>query len=73
MQVPSILQGEWAKGEECERIAASAHNHLVKAQFNELASQWRELARITAGQLRFQKAKAPPGGLLDSIGASAED
>ena len=35
-----------AKAEACERQAASAHDRRVKAQFEDLARQWRELAAI---------------------------
>jgi hypothetical protein len=37
-----------AKAEECERGGAAARDHLVKAQFDELACQWRELAAVAA-------------------------
>jgi hypothetical protein len=35
-----------AKADECERHAVAAHDRVVRAQYRDIAQQWRELAWI---------------------------
>jgi hypothetical protein len=35
-----------ARAEECDRHAIAAHDYVVRAQYRDLAQQWRELAWI---------------------------
>jgi hypothetical protein len=43
------------KAEGCERMAAQAKDHDVKASFDEVARQWRDLARQVE-QLEFDES-----------------